>query len=161
MSKSHSRLAQARTVLISPVPDELASEKALRTFASFVPGGIDRVWLYRDTKALNKDFEERQELCAQLEGAISSILKTATIAWKKKSKHFKKMRKRNPLDAERNAAGTTLQIPPITSEFIDELVPPAHRPTHRAGILDIIGHKVDSYEWCKVRLSSLEAERVS
>jgi len=155
MSKSHSRLAQARTVIISPVPDELASEKALRTFASFVPGGIDRVWLYRDTKALNEDFEKRQELCEQLEGAISSILKTATVAWKKKEKQLKKMRKRKLLDAERNGTGSHApQIPPITPEFIDELVSRAHRPSHRAGILSLIGHKVDSYDWCKVRLSS-------
>jgi calcium permeable stress-gated cation channel len=50
VSKSHYRLAQARTVLITRVPNELGNENELRTFASFVPGGVDRVWLYRDTK---------------------------------------------------------------------------------------------------------------
>jgi calcium permeable stress-gated cation channel len=49
-SKSHSRLPQARTVLITSVPKELANEKDLRDFASFVPGGVDRIWIYRDTK---------------------------------------------------------------------------------------------------------------
>lgn len=50
ISKSHSRLPQARTVLITSVPEELANDHDLRTFASFVPGGVDRVWIYRDTK---------------------------------------------------------------------------------------------------------------
>jgi len=52
ISKSHSRLAQARTVLITSVPDDLANEEDMRLFASFVPGGIDRVWLLRDTKVI-------------------------------------------------------------------------------------------------------------
>jgi len=51
LSKSHSRLAQARTVLVTSVPDELANEHDMRLFAGFVPGGIDRVWFFRDTKA--------------------------------------------------------------------------------------------------------------
>lgn len=50
ISKSHSRLPQARTVLITSVPEELANDHDLRMFASFVPGGVDRVWIYRDTK---------------------------------------------------------------------------------------------------------------
>lgn len=49
-SREYSRLAQARTVLITNVPDELANEHELRQFASFVPGGVDRTWIYRDTK---------------------------------------------------------------------------------------------------------------
>jgi hypothetical protein len=53
ISKSHSRLAQARTVLITSVPDELADEDQMHLFTTFVPGGIDRVWLFRDTKVLS------------------------------------------------------------------------------------------------------------
>jgi hypothetical protein len=50
ISKSHSRLAQARSVLITSVPDDLASEEDMRLFTGFVPGGIDRIWFFRDTK---------------------------------------------------------------------------------------------------------------
>ena len=49
MSRAHSRLAQARTVLITNVPDELCDEKELTRWASFVPGGVQNVWIYRDT----------------------------------------------------------------------------------------------------------------
>ena len=50
ISPSHSCLAQARTVLITNVPPELCNERDLRRWASFVPGGVQDVWLYRDTK---------------------------------------------------------------------------------------------------------------
>lgn len=55
ISKSHSRLPQARTVLITSVPEELANDHDLKTFASFVPGGVDKVWIYRDTKVCPLD----------------------------------------------------------------------------------------------------------
>jgi hypothetical protein len=50
ISKAHSRLAQARTVLITSVPDDVATDHDMRLFASFVPGGVDRIWFFRDTK---------------------------------------------------------------------------------------------------------------
>jgi hypothetical protein len=50
VSKAHSKHAQARTVLLTSVPDDLASDHDLREFASFVPGGIEKTWIYRDTK---------------------------------------------------------------------------------------------------------------
>ena len=49
-SRSHSHLAQARTVLITNIPEEMCNEKELRMWASFVPGGVQNVWIYRDTK---------------------------------------------------------------------------------------------------------------
>ena len=49
ISKSHSHLAQARTVLITTIPEEMCNEKELRLWASFVPGGIQNIWIYRDT----------------------------------------------------------------------------------------------------------------
>ena len=49
LSRAHARLAQARTVLITNVPDELCDKKELMRWASFVPGGVQNVWIYRDT----------------------------------------------------------------------------------------------------------------
>ncbi len=48
-SRSHASLAQARTVLITSVPEELCDEKELIKWAAFVPGGVQQVWIYRDT----------------------------------------------------------------------------------------------------------------
>jgi hypothetical protein len=63
VSKSHAKLANARTVLITHLPDALATEHALREWASFVPGGIEKAWIYRDTRDLNDLFEEREKAC--------------------------------------------------------------------------------------------------
>lgn len=151
ISKSHSGLAQARTVLITSIPEELANERDLRTFASFVPGGVDRVWIFRDTKDLNELFEERQEVCANLEDAEARLLTQATKAWRKKESAHRKAQKVKPRDEEKTGEGTKLVLPPASLELLDELVPLNTRPRHRTGFLGLIGPKIDSIEWYKVR----------
>ncbi|KAJ3569623.1 hypothetical protein NP233_g4933 [Leucocoprinus birnbaumii] len=155
LSHSHSRLPQARTVLITSVPDELAKVQALRTFGSFVPGGVDRVWLFRDTKALNELFERRQQACGKLEGAETALLEKAVLAWRKKVKSHKKAMKRREKDEEGNQMSTEMDVPPITREFLDELVPQSERPCHRTGVLGMIGQKVDTIEWCRREIAEL------
>jgi hypothetical protein len=157
ISKEHSRLAQARTVLITSVPEELANERDLRQFASFVPGGVDRVWIYRDTKALNKLFEERQGACARLEAAESKVLRQAAKAWRKLLANEKKARNKQPKDIEKIPPPLTPPAQP-TLEFLDSLVPPAKRPTHRTGLLGLFGEKVSTIEWCKNEIARLNAE---
>lgn len=106
ISKSHSRLAQARTVLITEVPTELANEKDLRQFASFIPGGVDKVWIYRDTKELNKAFEKREKLTKKLEGAENKLLRKAMKEHGKRVKASEKAAKRNRL--AKDAKGGTM-----------------------------------------------------
>ncbi len=149
ISKSHSRLAQARTVLITSVPNELANEHDMREFASFIPGGVDRVWFYRDKKLLNEIFEERQELCQKLESAEADVLKQATKAWRAKQAAHKKALKRKPKDEE-SKEELELVLSPASHELLDELVPAKKRPTHRTGFLGIFGRKVDTLDWCRV-----------
>ncbi|KIP05884.1 hypothetical protein PHLGIDRAFT_119442 [Phlebiopsis gigantea 11061_1 CR5-6] len=80
ISPSHSCLAQARTVLITNVPPELCNEHDLRRWASFVPGGVQDVWLYRDTKSLNTDYKERLKVCKKLEKATSKLIRSVVKA---------------------------------------------------------------------------------
>lgn len=149
ISASHSRLAQARTVLITSVPEELANEHDLRTFASFVPGGVDKVWILRDSTALNLLFKERQEACAKLEAAEATLLAQASKVWRKRDKLHRKMQKVKPKDEE-CVNGGTLTIPPASREFLDDLVPLTQRPSHKTGFLGLFGTKVDTIDWCKV-----------
>jgi hypothetical protein len=160
ISKSHSRLAQARTVLITNVPDELANEHDLRLFASFVPGGIDRVWMYRDTKNLNTLFQRRQDACSKLEAAESKVLKHATDAWRIKELAHHKMQKKRKRDEEQGHAPLDLPAEP-SRELLDELVPENVRPTHRTGFLGLIGKKVETIPWCTVRLFFLPRKVLS
>lgn len=151
ISASHSRLAQARTVLITSVPEELANEHDLRTFTSFVPGGVDKVWILRDSTALNSLFKERQGACAKLEAAEAKLLAQASKAWRKRDKLHRKMQKLKPKDVE-SINGGTLTIPPASREFLDDLVPLTQRPSHKTGFLGLFGMKVDTIDWCKVSL---------
>ncbi|KAJ7085862.1 DUF221 family protein [Mycena crocata] len=157
ISKSHSHLAQARTVLITSVPDELANEHDLRLFASFVPGGIDRVWIYRDTKGLNKLFNDRQSACKRLEAAEAKILEHAAASWRVKELAHRKMQKKMKHDKEHGP--TTLELPAAaTRELLDELVPVKARPKHRIGFLGLFGRKVETIPWCTAEIAKLNGE---
>ncbi|KAJ7141507.1 hypothetical protein C8R44DRAFT_604374 [Mycena epipterygia] len=157
ISKSHSRKAQARTVLITSVPDELANEHDLRLFASFVPGGIDRVWMYRDTTELNALFKRRQSACKKLEAAEAQVLKDATGAWRIKELAHRKMQKKTKRDEERG--DTVFELPAAPSrELLDELVPLDVRPKHRIGFLGLFGRKVETIPWCTDEIAKLNGE---
>ncbi|KAJ7217741.1 DUF221 family protein [Mycena pura] len=159
ISKSHSRLAQARTVLITSVPEELANEHDLRLFASFVPGGIDRVWIYRDTKALNKLFKRRQAACSKVEAAESRVLKHATDTWRIKELAHRKMQKKAKQDEEQGDMASSLGIPAEPSrELLDELVPMNARPKHRTGLLGLFGRKVETIPYCTEEIARLNTE---
>ncbi|KAJ3853610.1 DUF221 family protein [Lentinula lateritia] len=161
LSPSHSRLAQARTVLITSVPDTLSTESSLRQFASFVPGGVERVWLYRDTKRLNKVFSDREKKCLMLEKAVSEVLRTAVRVWQKKKASRKKKRiQAIPKAREDEETRTNAEETPSDDEellehtpslqLLGELVPHEKRPKHRTGALGVLGQNVDTIEWCRV-----------
>ncbi|TFK46380.1 DUF221-domain-containing protein [Heliocybe sulcata] len=170
ISKSHSRLAQARTVLITNLPDELANDHDLRQFCSFVPGGVERIWIYCDSRDLNKKFEARQKACKTLESASSKLIRAATKEWARRQKAQHKLAKkvRKPKDvekAERYAQedgfdANALIAPPPSQEFLGDLVPENKRPKHRLGVLGKVGlgRKVDTIEWCKEEISRLNNE---
>jgi calcium permeable stress-gated cation channel len=160
ISKSHSRLPQARTVLITNVPDDLADEHSLRQFASFVPGGIERIWFYRDTKELNHLFSERQDACAKLEKAASQLLRIATLEHRKRERAQRKANKKGKRavrEPERdleskgsNATEAPLVPTSASTELMQDLVPATKRPMHKLGLMGCIGEKVDTIEHCKV-----------
>lgn len=50
ISPSHASLAQARTILITNIPKTMCTEGELRRWAGFVPGGVQNIWIYRDTR---------------------------------------------------------------------------------------------------------------
>ncbi|KAF5322492.1 hypothetical protein D9619_001365 [Psilocybe cf. subviscida] len=189
ISPSHSKLPQARTVLITPIPQDLASDAALRQLASFVPGGIDRIWLYRDTTALNNLFERRQDACELLEKAESTLLKAAVLEWRRRSKEWKKNRKAEEQRRRRRGVRTVkvgdveasygadrhetpeekearknekLELPEgsLGKEFLDDLVPPEQRPKHRVKLFGFWGQKVDTINWCRDEISHLNKEIV-
>ncbi|KIY74044.1 DUF221-domain-containing protein [Cylindrobasidium torrendii FP15055 ss-10] len=157
ISKEHSRLPQARTVLLTSVPDELATDHDMRQFASFIPGGVDRVWFFRDTRTLNDLFEARQDACTMLETASASVVRDAVRSWRKTLKAHRKAFKKKNKDAEKLVM-PDLPQPEPSKALLDELVPFAQRPKHRTGFLGLWGPKVDTIEWCAKEISRLNGE---
>ncbi|KAF8825413.1 hypothetical protein HHX47_DHR7000217 [Lentinula edodes] len=159
---------QARTVLITSVPETLSTESSLRQFASFVPGGVERVWLYRDTKRLNEVFSNREKTCLMLEKAVSEVLRNAIRVWRKKKATRKKKRRRAiPKASEDEESRTNTEETSSDDEellehdpslqLLDELVPHEKRPKHRTGALGVLGKKVDTIEWCRDEIVKLNS----
>ncbi|KAJ4485800.1 DUF221 family protein [Lentinula aciculospora] len=169
LSPTHSRLAQARTVLITSVPDTLSTESSLRQFASFVPGGVERIWLYRDTKELNKSFAAREKRCTMLEIAVSEVLRDAVKAWRKKEAKRKKKKAKSipkpraedveasPNTGEPASDDEELLEHEASFQLLDVLVPFTKRPKHRTGTFGVLGDKVDTIEWCKDEIARLNS----
>ncbi|CAE6446736.1 unnamed protein product [Rhizoctonia solani] len=150
ISRSHSHLAQAKTVLITSMPDELCEEKALRQFCAFVPGGINKVWIYRDQPELPKLYNDRLKICQQLEKAMVKYMRAVTKAWRKHNKAEEaKANAQGKSGKDVEATQENSRIPdsyPLTrlstvrASLLNQPLPPTPRhsgvtPTNKAGDL--------------------------
>jgi calcium permeable stress-gated cation channel len=175
LDKNHSHLAQARTVLITAVPSELAEEHKLRELFSFVPGGINKIWIYRNVEQLPQTYDERIQLCEQLESAATTLLTTAIKARSKLEEKQEKAKRRagkGKEDGESKgkhkafplAAHVTLDDQAFASDMeklgAEKLLASIHRPKHRiktqTGIRQFFslptwlggGQQVDTIDYC-------------
>ncbi|KAJ1304283.1 hypothetical protein OPQ81_005443 [Rhizoctonia solani] len=177
ISKSHSHLAQAKTVLITSMPDELCEERALRQFCAFVPGGVDKIWIYRDQPDLPKLYNDRLAVCQQLEKAMVKYMRAVTKAWRQHNKAEKakaKARGRSGKDIEALQENqktpnsyplTRLSTQGSRAQLLEPVEPDTRiamdmvpRPTHRLGWVPLIGQKVDTFDWCKTEIARLNDE---
>lgn len=106
-SRAHSHCPQARTVLLTSIPHDMCTEKSLRIWGAFIPGGIQNIWIYRDTKVrvfcpvpyfirllsiqeLNTAYFARLKACKDLEEAASKIIRLAVLENARREKIFAK-----------------------------------------------------------------------
>lgn len=138
---AHSATAQARTILITGIPNNYLSERKLTNMYSHMPGGVAKVWINRDLKDMPDLFDQRLKACNKLEGAVAKIQKVA----------FKKIKKGkvNP-SAEKD---TELDV-----GVIDKYLTKKERPAHKLGALGCYGEKVDTLEWCREEIPRLNKE---
>ncbi|KAI8871220.1 DUF221-domain-containing protein, partial [Ramicandelaber brevisporus] len=75
LSRDEHRLtAQANTILVAGVPDNYVDiEKLYHLFSEF-PGGIRRIFINRNIGSLEAETKERDSLCAELEGVITTYI---------------------------------------------------------------------------------------
>ncbi|CAE6462438.1 unnamed protein product [Rhizoctonia solani] len=147
-SRSHSHHAQAKTVLVTSMPDELCEDKALRQFCAFVPGGINKVWIYRDQPELPKLYNDRLDICQQLEKAVVKYMRAVAKAWRKHLKAEKaKAKAQGKSGTDVEAIQDNQGIPdsyPLTrlstvrASLLNQPLPPTPRhsgvtPTNKAG----------------------------
>lgn len=145
VSPQHAASVQARTVLITGIPNELLSEKKLRALYSQLPGGVAKIWLNRNLKDLPDLFDEREKWCNKLEAAETSLIKTA----------YKLVKKGKAQDASGSLPETDVEI---NAEVADQYVPKKKRPTHKLGKIPCMGEKVDTIHWCREEIARLNKE---
>lgn len=145
VSPKHSATAQARTLLITGIPNELLSEKKLRAIYSQLPGGVAKIWLNRNLHDLPDLFNEREKWCNKLESAETSLIKAA----------YKAVKKGKAQDGSASLPDTDVEI---TAELADQYVLKKKRPTHRLGKVPCIGEKVDTIHWCREEIARLNRE---
>ncbi|WFD18175.1 hypothetical protein MCAP1_000383 [Malassezia caprae] len=141
-SPEHRNTNQAKTFLVTGVPNEMLSETRMKEVYADVPDGVKKVWINRNLKELPKMIEERDKNVNKLEGAVSKLIKTA-------AKNVKKG-KVEPM------ALSDAQEPSL--EVAEHYVPANKRPTHRLGKIPCIGEKVDTISHCREEITRLNNE---
>lgn len=141
-SPQHAASAQARTVLITGIPNNLLSERKLTQMYGMFPGGVAKVWINRDLKDMPDLSQDRIKACNKLEGAIASVQKIA----------YKKIKK------GKLTAPTADKDTETDFGILDKYLTKKERPTHKLGTLGLYGEKVDTLEWAREEIPRLTKE---
>jgi hypothetical protein len=164
VSPSHSSTAQARTVLVTGIPQEFLTESALTRLFSHLPGGVRKVWINRDLGDMPHLYNQRLKASQMLESAATSLLNMAI----KRDRN----RLRNPVkfvDGDQivsNSELTSFVSDPETQDtHLEELVSKHKRPSHRLPLFSslpfsvpLLGKKVDTIKWACERIHKLNTE---
>lgn len=138
-SPAYSNRVSARTLLVTSIPDEyLSVPQLLKLFDN-----VARIWINTDFKELDDVVQERNKLGAKLEGAEVKYIR---LADKNRRAAIKKGGE-GPVaaDAEHGSIGA-------------RWVPAKKRPSHKLGFLGLIGQKVDTIDWGRPELQSLNVK---
>lgn len=142
----HAASAQARSILITGIPNNYLSERKLTSMYSQFPGGVAKVWLNRDLKEIPDLFDERLKACNKLEAACAKIQKVAFKKIKKGKAEAPGATSGHEKDAEMNMGA------------LDKYLTKKERPTHKLGALGLYGEKVDTFEWAREEIPRLTKE---
>ena len=164
VSPSHSSTAQARTVLVTGIPQEFLTESALTDLFSHFPGGVRRVWINHDLGDMPELYNQRLKACQMLESAATSLLNTAIKRNGKQPRNGVKFG-----DGGEIVSNTELTNFVSDSEtqdvLLEGLVSKDKRPSHRLPgfswmpfSIPLLGKKVDTIEWACERLHKLNTD---
>lgn len=140
LTPQYANRISSRTVLFTAVPDDYLDEARLRQ--TFGNDAVKHVWIAGDTKDLDKLVEERDKTAMKLENGEVKLLKTVNKERIKATK--KKGSEEAPQDHD-------VEQGSIAARWITD----KQRPSHRLGLLGLIGKKVDTIEWGRSELHEL------
>ncbi|KAL0933281.1 DUF221 domain-containing protein [Colletotrichum truncatum] len=140
LSPTYAKRISSRTVLFTSVPDEYLDEARFKKLFS---DSVKRVWITGDTEKLDELVEERDKVAMKLEKAQVKLIKLANAARLKAIK--------NGASAEKTPPAQD----PESGDVAARWIPQKQRPTHRLGLLGLVGKKVDTIEWCRSELQRL------
>ena len=161
VSPSHSSTAQARTVLVTGIPQEFLTESSLTDLFSHFPGGVRKVWINRDLGDMPELYNQRLKACQMLESAATTLLNMAI----KRNRN----RLRNRVKFGQTVSNTEVTNLVSSSEtrdaLLEGLVSKDKRPSHRLPIfswipfsIPLLGKKVDTIEWACARIHGLNTD---
>ena len=142
LTPQYANRISSRTVLFTAVPDDYLDEVRLRQ--TFGEDAVKHVWIAGDTKELEKLVEERDKTAMTLEKGEIKLLKTVN---KERIKSAKKSGQAPQVAPE----GQDVEQGDITARWITDKM----RPSHRLGLLGLIGKKVNTIEWGRNELNEL------
>ena len=145
-SRAWSTKAQARTVMLTGIPDDYCDIERLTSLTRHLPGGVRKVWLARDVKELADLYDRRQAATKKLESANISIIKLAN-----------KLVRKGKVPPEGNEPAQN-DKEKLTAEVAARYVPVGKRPTHRLGKIPLIGQKVDTITWAEEEIGALNTQ---
>ncbi|KAI5919887.1 hypothetical protein F4810DRAFT_685419 [Camillea tinctor] len=140
LSPFYANRISSRTVLFVSVPDIYLDEARLRKVFG---DGVKNVWITGDTEKLDDLVKEREKVAMKLEQAEVKLLKLANA---ERIKAIKKGGADDRMEAPADAEPGSLAA---------RWIPAKKRPTHRLGLLGLVGKKVDTIEWCRTELERL------
>ena len=164
VSPSHSSTAQARTVLVTGIPQEFLTESALIRLFDHLPGGVCKVWINRDLGDMPDLYKKRLKACQKLESAATSLLNIAIKRNRKRLRNHVNLGDSSQIVS--NTELTSFVSDLETRDIImEELVSKHKRPSHRLPLfswmpfsIPLLGKKVDTIQWACERIHKLNAE---
>ncbi|KAL1889310.1 phosphate metabolism protein 7 [Sporothrix stenoceras] len=144
LSPFYSQRLSSRTVLFTCVPEALRDERRIRKVFG---AHVRNVWINRDTKELDEHVKHRDKAAYRLEKAEVKLIKKAN------KERVKALKKGNAPEIKDNVAAPV--VDGESGSVAARWLPRKKRPTHRTGLLGLIGKKVDSIDWCRAEIERL------
>ncbi|KAG7000868.1 protein RSN1 [Fusarium oxysporum f. sp. conglutinans] len=132
----------SRTVLFTSVPKEYLNKRQMDNLFNH---SVKNIWIPGDTKELDRIIQERDNVAMKLE---KGEIKWIKLCNKERIKYENK----TDVNVEKVA---TARSDSESGNLVAGWIPHHKRPTHRTGLLGLIGKKVDTIQWGRQQLKAL------